>query len=142
MITLFNARVDKENRREVFVPTRITSASYLESRGSSHSGGASGETLQFKLRIPFNAQVQDNRTYIKEAAYKALDNAEKERYWTLRKGDFILTTQSDTIPGTITQPELDTLAKELCADLIRITEYADNTMRGSDAVKHWRIGGA
>ena len=42
----------------------------------------------------------------------------------------------------MTQPELDALSRELCVDLIRVIEYADNTIRGSAAVKHWRIGGA
>ena len=27
-------------------------------------------------------------------------------------------------------------------DIVHVTEYADNTRRGSDAVKHWRVGGA
>lgn len=142
VITVFNGRTDKANRREVFAPTRIFMASYMEARGSSHSKGVSGEAIQFKLRIPLDAPVQDDRTFVNEATYKALSDEEAANHWTLRKGDYILVAHSDRVPETITQPELDALARELRADLIRITEYADNTVRGTDAVKHWRIGGA
>lgn len=27
-------------------------------------------------------------------------------------------------------------------DFVTVTEYADNTIRGTDRTKHWRIGGA
>lgn len=141
-ITVFNGRVDKATRREVFVPTRISFASYLEARGSSHSNGVNAESIQFKFRIPLSAEVQDGRTYVNEDAYKALADDEASNFWTLRKGDYILTAQKDDLPETIAQPGLDALAKELHADLIRVVEYADNTVRGSEAVKHWRIGGA
>ena len=42
----------------------------------------------------------------------------------------------------MTMRELSEFAKLAGADLIHVKEYADNTLRGSDAVKHWRIGGA
>ncbi len=141
-ITVFNGRTNKAERREVFTPTQISSASYLEAKGSSHSAGVSNEAINYKLRIPADATVQDGRTYVSEATYKALTDEEAAKHWTLRKGDYILTTQSAEVPETISQPELDALARELCADLIHVVEYADNTVRGSDAVKHWRVGGA
>lgn len=141
-ITVFNGRTDKANRREVFTPTKISGASYLESKGSGHSHGVTGEMLQYKLRIPFTSVVQDGRIYVGETVYKTLADDEVANFWTLRKGDYIMTTQADDIPETVTQQELDALAKRLCADLIRVVEYADNTVRGSEAVKHWRVGGA
>ena len=38
--------------------------------------------------------------------------------------------------------ELTALADRVMANVIHVNEYADNTLRGSDAVRHWRIGGA
>ena len=141
-ITVFNGRVDKATRREVFVPTRISFASYLEARGSSRSKGVTTEAISFKLRIPKASTIQDNRTYVNEDAYKALADDESPNFWTLRKGDYILTAQKDDLQETIRPPGVDALAKEIHADLMLVVEYADNTVRGSEAVKHWRIGGA
>lgn len=141
-ITIFNARVDAETKREVYQPTRIGRVSFLESRGSNHSSGMGSETLAFKIRIPENALFEGHRTYVNESVYKTLSSEEARRHWTLRKGDLILLSEHDDLPIMITQPELDALARSLHTDLIRITEYADNTVRGSKAMHHWRIGGA
>ena len=89
-----------------------------------------------------DAEVQDGRTYVNEAIYKTLSDEDAAKHWTLRKGDYILAAQSEKAEKSMTQPELDALGRELCVDLIRVIEYADNTIRGSAAVKHWRIGGA
>lgn len=137
-VVIFNGHIDKTEKREVFTPTVIKNASYLESLGSSHSGGASTESLSFKLRIPFDAQTQ-GRAFVNEETYKSLDDVSGN--WTLRKGDYILATDG-TFPDKLTLPELTALAKEHHLKLIRIVEYADNTIRGTAAVKHWRIGGA
>nr|DAH43187.1 MAG TPA: hypothetical protein [Caudoviricetes sp.] len=141
-ITVYNGRTNKTERREVFTPTKISRASLLEARGSSSSKGAETEKIAFKLRIPLDAEVQDGRTYVNEAVYKTLSDEETAKHWTLRKGDYILAAQSEKAERPMTQPELDVLGRELCVDLIRVIEYADNTIRGSAVVKHWRIGGA
>lgn len=89
-ITVFNGRVGPD-RREVFMPTVISGASYQETRGANSSKGVHSESLSFKLRVPISAQIQDDRTYVSEAAYKALSNEDAAKHWTLRKGDCILT---------------------------------------------------
>lgn len=134
-ITIFNARVDKEERRDVFVPTVISGASFLESKSSSRSKGLSDEKCSFKIRIPFNAHGAQG--YVRENVYKQLDDITE--HWTIRKGDYILTAAVET--DRVTQKEIEELAASVDADLISITEYADNTIRGTNAVKHWRIGG-
>ena len=140
VVTVFNARAGSD-RREVFMPTVIGGASYQEVRGASSSKGVHSESLSFKLRIPIDAKVQDDRSYVGEAAYKALSDDDAKQHWTLRKGDYII---AGAYEGSeeLSQQELDAVAKGMCKELIRIAEYADNTLRGSDAVKHWRIGGA
>ena len=41
----------------------------------------------------------------------------------------------------MTAEEVKQLAGETLADVITVKEYADNTIRGSRSVQHWRIGG-
>ncbi len=139
-VTVFNARPGAD-RREVFLPTVISGASYQETRGASSSKGVHSESLSFKLRIPVMAKVQDDRSYISEAVYRTLSNNDVEKYWTLRKGDYVIAGKYEGSEA-LTQQELDALAKDRHTALICISEYADNTLRGSNAVKHWRIGGA
>ena len=51
-ITVFNKRLGAD-RREVYFPTCIRSASFLENRSSGHStDGAHSQSLAYKLRIP------------------------------------------------------------------------------------------
>ena len=58
-ITVFNKRLGAD-RREVYFPTCIRSASFLENKSSGHStDGAHSQSLAYKLRIPANATVQN-----------------------------------------------------------------------------------
>ena len=71
-ITIFNKRLSID-RREVYFPTRISGASYLESKGSERSSdGAHSEHLTYKLRIPIDAKVQDARAYVGEKAFPTI----------------------------------------------------------------------
>lgn len=139
-VTIFNARVGSD-RREVFYPTVLDGASYQAAKTTSSSQGVHTEGLSYRLRIPADATVQDGRTYVSETVFRSLSDAEALQHWTLQAGDCI-------IPGEYPEAkpmslrELSELATQAGADLIHVKEYADNTLRGSDAVKHWRIGGA
>lgn len=139
VVTVFNARAGSD-RCEVFMSTVISGASYQEVRGASSSKGVHSESLSFKLRIPIDAKVQDDRSYVGETAYKALSDGDVKKHWTLRKGDYVIVGAYEGSEA-LSQQELDAIAKGMCKELIRISEYADNTIRGTDAVKHWRIGG-
>lgn len=46
--------------------------------------------------------------------------------------------------GIILKETIEELAKlrQHDEDFVTVTEYADNTIRGTDRTKHWRIGGA
>lgn len=139
-IVLFNRRLGPD-RRELYHPTRISSVSYFENRGSTHaSDGSHREDLAYKLRIPIDAVIQDGRTYVSETAYKALSAEDSRQHWTLQKGDQVLVADAEP-QEALDQTALTALAKSLQADLITIKEYADNTVRGSARVQHWRIGG-
>lgn len=144
-ITIFNLRYDKEQRREVFVPTNISGVSF---HGAMSTGGDSGEReekLTYRIRIPIDAMIADHRTYTPAEIYRSLTDDEAVNYWTIQKGCYILLGVFPD-PGNGMVPidqirEMQQL-KEYQDKIIVVTEYADNTIRGSNTVKHWRIGGS
>lgn len=139
-ITVFNKRLSAD-RREVYLPTCISGASYYESKSSGHStDGAHAESLTYKLRIPINAKTQSDRTYASEKAFKAMTEEEARQHWTLQKGDIVLVCET-SLADPVDEATVKQLAAANLADVITVKEYADNTIRGSAAVKHWRIGG-
>lgn len=139
-ITVFNRRLGS-NRRDMYFPCCIASVSYFEAKSSSHdTDGNRSESLNYKLRIPYNAIIQDDRSYIGEAAYRRLSAEEAMQYWTIQKGDIVL-IQETAVTEAIDEMALQALIQSSGCEAITITEYADNTIRGTDAVKHWRIGG-
>ncbi len=154
-ITIFNLRLDRENQREVFIPTNISDVSFVDVRSSGGSASEQSENLQFKIRIPLNARTQDSRTYIPEDKYRLLDDEEAKKHWTLQKGCYIIAgtifyddewkfDDFDFSSGVITSARIRDFLDlfKYDRDIVHVTEYADNTRRGSDAVKHWRVGGA
>lgn len=138
-VTIFNRRLGAD-RREQYFPTCILDASYLEAKGSVQSSGVRSEKLTYRLRIPAGARTQDGRSYMGEAAYRALAEDEAAGHWTLQKGDILLIRETG-LTEPLDEAALKGLAAFLAADVITVTEYADNTIRGTDAVRHWRIGG-
>ena len=117
----------------------IKGASYYESEGVSANDGVWTNKSIYKLRVPLIGS-EIGKEYLPERKYRKAESA--ERYWTIRKGDFILLTLLDTEKEAYTAKEIAKISEELGLKLITVTEYADNTVRGSDIVKHWRIGGA
>lgn len=134
-ITVFNKRLGAD-RREIYFPTCIRSASFLENKSSGHStDGAHSQSLAYKLRIPLGAKIQDGRSYVPAAEYRRLDNDAAARAWTIQTGDYVLPMETE-LTAPVDQKQLEALGQP-----IYVKEYADNTIRGSAAVKHWRIGG-
>lgn len=139
-ITLFNKRLSTD-RREVYIPTCITGASFFESRGSGHStDGIHSESITYKLRIPIDAKVQADRTYLSETAFRALTAEEARGHWTIQKGDIVLACATE-LTDPVDERKLKELARGNLVNVITVKEYADNTIRGSMDVRHWRIGG-
>lgn len=145
-ITIFNLRLNKEIRREYFIATNISAVSFVDTRSSGGTASERSENLHFRIRIPVNTEVQDSRTYISEDKYKLLDDDEAKKHWTLQKGCYIITgnlpegDSGSEITSEQIRDYLDLFQYD--RDIVHVTEYSDNTRRGSDAVKHWRIGGA
>lgn len=158
-ITIFNLRYDSSTRREVFIATNISGVSLYHAVGVSSSGIQGGdnreESITYKIRIPISAKIEQSREYIDEADYAKLSDDDALNYWTLQKGCYILMGQLyisgkwlwdefNFQTGVSTKEELEEIQalREYNGEFITVLEYADNTRRGSDSVKHWRIGGA
>ena len=49
-ITIFNLRLDKKTRREVFIPTNISEVSFVDMRSSGGSASEREENLHFTMK--------------------------------------------------------------------------------------------
>ena len=141
-VTVFNGRLDKETRRTKYIPTLIRGVSYVEAKGATvTNNGVWSDSVQYKIRVPLIAVVQDGRTYTPDLNYAKLDDDEAVKHWTIRKGDLVVRGEYAGGKPLPYEDEINAYAKEQGFDLIHITEYADDTDGGSLYTKHWRIGG-
>ena len=141
-VTVFNGRTDKATRRKIYIPTVIRGVSYVEGKGSKVAdNGVWSDDVQYKIRVPLIAVVQDNRKYMRDLNYAKLDNEEAAKYWTIQKGDLVVRGEYAGDSPLLGEDEISAYAKEQGLDLIHVTEYADDTDGGSLYSRHWRIGG-
>ena len=141
-MTVFNGRTDKATRRKIYIPTVIRGVSYVEGKGSKVAdNGVWSDDVQYKIRVPLIAVVQDNREYMRDLNYAKLDNEEAAKYWTIQKGDLVVRGEYAGDSPLLGEDEISAYAKEQGLDLIHVTEYADDTSGGSLYTRHWRIGG-
>ena len=141
-VTVFNGRTDKATRRKIYTPTVIRGVSYVEGKGSKVAdNGVWSDDVQYKIRVPLIAVVQDKREYMRDLNYAKLDNEEAAKYWTIQKGDLVVRGEYAGDSPLLGEDEISAYAKEQGLDLIRVTEYADDTSGGSLYTRHWRIGG-
>lgn len=140
-ITIFNARYDPKGRTEVLIPTEIRHVSLLESEASSAIKGVWTEKSVFKIRIPLvGSVIQAGREYVPEEVYKGLTDVTD--VWTIQKSAIIVLGSYKGGKSSLTRTEVADWARQSKVRMIQVVEYSDNTVRGCDAVKHWRIGGA
>ena len=132
-VTIFNLRIGAD-RREKFYATRILGVSWYESKGQVVSDTVRKCTAQCVIRIPYTATVEGGKQYISEEEYKKLSDEDVEKYWTIQKNAYIM---RGTYEGEIPDNPLKSVE-----NLVTITEFADNTIRGTNRTKHWRLGGA
>ena len=132
-VTIFNLRIGAD-RREKFYATRIMLQSCDDSKGQVESDTVRKGTAQCVIRIPYTAIVEGGKQYISEEEYKKLSDEDVEKYWTIQKNAYIM---RGTYEGEIPDNPLKSVE-----NLVTITEFADNTIRGTNRTKHWRLGGA
>lgn len=129
-ITIFNKIV--RDRTHVFTPTVIAGVCFVHKY--ARSGGAAEQTDdEYIVRIPKTATINGAPAfdkYLPADAYRTLDDP--TGYWTIQKDDIILKGA-----GLETVEAVKASKREFCL----ITEWQDDTSRGSDAVQHFRIGG-
>ena len=141
-VTVFNGRTEKATRRKIYIPTVIWGVSYVEGKGSKVAdNGVWSDDVQYKIRVPLIAVVQDSREYMRDLNYAKLDNEEAAKCWTVQKGDLVVRGEYAGDNPLLYEDEISAYAKEQGLDLIRVTEYADDTSGGSLYTRHWRIGG-
>ena len=151
MIIVFNKRLDKAERRERFTGTVIDGASLYESRNAPDKDNYSIEEGIYRIRIPIDADT-GSAEFMPESRYDELSGDSIEAYWTIHIGDRVIVCDDGitrvVLAGknlsSIDELSLKVLANEIGYQkrVIRIVSYADNTLRGTDPVRHWRIGGA
>ena len=132
-VTIFNLRIGA-NRREKFYATRIMGVSWYGTKGETVSDTDRKDKAKCIIRIPATATVEAGKQYISEGKYKKLSDEDVEKYWTIQKNAYIM---RGTYEGEIPDNPLKSIE-----NLVTITEFADNTIRGTNRTKHWRIGGA
>lgn len=131
-ITIFNRRLDDE-RHEILIPTVIQDASWFYGRRSSGGQYADNED-SYSVRIPFNADTS-GKEYIEPWEWKDLTDEQVSGYWTIQKDDIV-------VRGEMSGNQTDqTAITSQTDDCFVVNTFANNTIRGSDIVKHWRLGG-
>ena len=130
-ITIYNRR--RKGRESVLIPTVISEVSWFYGRRSARGQFIDSDD-SYQIRIPYGADTS-GKTYVNPAQYAAMTDEEVAGYWTIQIDDIVL--KGEYSSQVTDEREL----RELTGDLFVVNTFADNTIRGSDAVKHWRIGG-
>lgn len=136
-ITIFN-KVRGERRRDVYVPTYIRGVSWYVSHSDSQEGTAFRKNSKYVVRIPINARITGNKQYINPDDFYDLPLEVRDNYWTIQTGCFVCHGIVDIDTSDIDEQTLLDLKEET----FTVNAYADNTIRGTNRTKHWRIGGA
>ena len=129
-ITIFNRRLDASGN-DVLIPTVSDRASWFYGQGSSKGQYGDNED-SYSVRIPFDADAS-GKEYIDACQWKNLTDV--SGYWTIQKDDIVVRGE---MSGSVTD---QTEIMSATDDCFLVNSFANNTIRGSDAVKHWRIGG-
>lgn len=130
-ITIYNRR--RKGRESVLIPTVISEASWFYGRRAVRGQFIDSDD-SYQVRIPYDADTS-GKTYVNPAQYAEMADEEAAGYWTIQIDDIVL--KGEYSSQVTDEREL----RELTDDLFVVNTFADNTIRGSDAVKHWRIGG-
>ena len=134
-ITIFNRLFLKDERREVMIPTVIRKVSVFSREGAS-GDSTKHTTTSYVLRIPVTAQF-GGKSYVDAREFARMTMEEAENHWTIQKSGIIAigTVETDeSFYETGILPDHD-------IEVMRVTDFADNTVHGTRRVQHWRING-
>lgn len=136
-ITLFNKFYDGENRKNIFLPTVIKGVSLYMKNGSSGDSKYRESSATYKIRIPIDADMGKS-TYINLVSYLRMDLQEAKKHWTLQADSIVVLAVVDK--SDMQEVNLTALTKKY-GPFITVTDFSDNTIRGTHSMAHWRIGG-
>lgn len=137
-VTLFNAILNKDERREVFLPTFIEGVAWHETESVLAGNGAATGARKVVVRIPIGASVADGKTYVPFNEFRKMTLEEAAKHWTVRDEDVIALGHIEAAAPIA--DALNYLKKNGGRPYV-ITAHANNTRRGSASVQHWRIEG-
>lgn len=135
LITIFNRKLTENG--ECLIPTVIYDATWYYGRGYS-VGSVNDQFIDnsdaYYVRIPYGADTS-GKTFIEPFDWKNLEDAQVSEYWTIQTDDIIVRGEMrDTVAD---QTDIASVTEQFFV----VNSFANNTTRGSDLVKHWRIGG-
>ena len=85
-VTVFNGRTEKATRRKIYIPTVIWGVSYVEGKGSKVAdNGVWSDDVQYKIRIPLTAVVQNNRVYMRDLNYAKMEMTKPQNTGQFKK---------------------------------------------------------
>lgn len=127
-ITVFNARADGDGY-DMYVPSIIRGVHWFCEIESVVTSDGLKAANKFIIRIPVEADM-GRKTYVDPRKYP---EADKERAFTLRKGDFI-------VHGAETEELTPSKAQEKYGEIATILGVTDN--RDAPRGKHWKVVGS
>lgn len=130
-ITIFNRRL-VGNHGEILIPTVINDATWFYGRRSSR-GQFSDNEDSYSVRIPFGADTS-GKQYIEPWEWKDLQDDQVSGFWTIQNNDIVVRGEMSEI--VTDQSEI----MKVTDDCFLVNTFSNNTIRGSDVVKHWRLG--
>lgn len=132
IVTIYNRRLTADNE-EILIPTVIRDATWFYGRRSS-GGQFSDNEDTYSVRIPFDADTS-GKTYVEPWEWKNLTDEQASGHWTIQNDDVV-------VRGEMTEMVSDqTEIMKVTENCFVVNSFANNTIRGSNRVKHWRIGG-
>lgn len=130
VITIFNHYLDEDTGYDKWIPTSIRGCSWYSNVESTVTSDGLIAANKVIIRIPAEAVVKDDKSYVNSKAYPGSD---KTSSWTLAQGDIIVKgveTSSEMTPKEI---------QEAYSDVTTVLGVTDN--RRAPQAKHWKVIG-
>ncbi len=136
-ITMLNKFYDSSGRQDIFLPTVIRGVSLKMNSGTTGESRYPKSTATYNLRIPIDANMGES-SFVDLIQYKQMGKEEAAKHWTLQPEMIVVLAileEADLENINLTEIE------KKYGKYITVKDWSDNTTRGIDRMKHWRIGG-
>ena len=131
-ITVFNARFDAENDRDVYYATIISGASWYDEIASTVDSSGLKAADRYTIRIPIDADF-GGKSYVDPISYTR-EGVDPSQIFTLKSGDIVV--KGAVIADTDIRPA--ELQKQF-AEVATILGVTDN--RRAPNAPHWKVVG-